>query len=83
MAAPPNTDDPRELAGCAVHVLLVDGNGVPINHDDRVLYGILAFAYAECGGALPSQCVKELTALMMKPPVERDALIRWFRATFP
>lgn len=49
----PDTDDARVLAGISLHRLLVDGNGVEINHDGSIVYATLAFAKAKRGGTTP------------------------------
>lgn len=78
----PDTNDPRRIAAAATHCLLVDHNGHQVNHDDRILYGILAFVQAECGGTAPSKCAANLTAVLMQPPVSLEGVERWFVETF-
>jgi hypothetical protein len=79
----PETEDARVLAAIALHRLLVDDSGAQINHDDKVLYAVLAFTRSQRGGALPTTVSKELTIILSRSPVSESTLVEWFCNTFP
>lgn len=79
----PETDDARVLGAIALHRLLVDASGKQINHDDRIVYGTLAFVRAERGGALPTSVSRELLRILSNDPVAEEVIVDWFTKTFP
>lgn len=79
----PDTDDARLLAAGAIYRLLIDDEGAEINHDGRIVYGALAFVRAVRGGALPTHVSRGLQTILADRPVNEDAVVAWFLATFP
>ena len=76
--------DARIVGAMAVHHLLLDADGRQISHDDRIIYGVLAFVQAERrSGQLPSGISQGLAVVLHKPPVALEAITAWFLATFP
>ena len=77
------SDDARIVGAVVIHHLLVDEDGRQINHDDRVVYAVLAFVESELrSGKLPSAVSSGLAVVLRKPPVTLDAVTRWFLTTF-
>ena len=71
------------LGAIALHRLLVNTSGKQIHHDDRIVYGTLAFVPAERGGALPTSVSRELLRILDNHPITEDTVIEWFTKTFP
>jgi hypothetical protein len=79
----PDTEDARVVAGTALHRLLIDDSGAPINHDGRIVYATLAFVIAARGDpSRPTQVSRELERILAKAPVGEDTVVAWFRSTF-
>lgn|GEM_PF-2749222 len=79
----PDTDDARVLAGISLHRLLVDGNGVEINHDGSIVYATLAFAKAKRGGTTPPSALsRDLMRVLADAPVSEERLVKWFLESF-